>query len=150
MGTTLFYNELKSALSSAHTLQEVERIIQKEIQNISGFSIGFVVGKVTASDGDTRESNLTLLEKRTKEIGLIEQSNNILVFSSSVIPAFIEVSAQKDEFYIFWEQIVEKYADILYTTPNFEASKGASAEISLAQKMGKIITSYDKVIISKK
>ena len=144
----LFYDQLQSALASATTLHEAEKIINQEITTVSAtHTVGFVVGKVTpTSDTESRLSNLQILEKRTREIGLKEQQNNIAVFSSSVVPVFIENSTKAEEFYVFWENIVQKYANILYTTPGFELSKGASNEITLAKQMGKVIKSYEEVL----
>jgi len=146
METTLLYDQLKSALANTQTLQEAEEILQKEIEKVSHNTIGFVVGKVTPSGNQTKESNLLLLEKRTKEIAEKELSKGIVVFSSSVIPKFIEDSTEIDMFYTFWEHTVEKYAQILYTTPGYESSKGATNEITLARKMGKEVKSYEEVI----
>jgi hypothetical protein len=136
MSGHLFPIQLQSALSEAESLAQVSQILCEQAARVAqmGRRIGFVVGKITPSEGETLSGNKQLLLRRTIAIAQIVFESGTDVFSSATVPDILEGRFPPEDFYEVFDGFVRKHVRVLYTTEGWEQSWGANNEVSIARE----------------
>jgi len=136
MKRRMFFDQIKDILVNAKDLGEVEQKLNKKAEELQkrGLRVGMVVGKISPSlEGETLESNKAILTQKTLEIAKLVEKEGILVFSSAALPDSIEGKFPRSDHYRVFENFVRRYVKVIFTTPGWESSKGATGEVAIAK-----------------
>jgi hypothetical protein len=138
METPSFFLHTKTSLENAKNLSEVESILSALVNEVErdGKKLGFVVGKITPNVNETLDENKMKLAKQTQEIAKIVEPEGIVVFSSAAIPDSIEGKFPLDDFYRVFDTVIRNHVKIIFTTPGWQQSHGATNEVKIAEENG--------------
>lgn len=141
-----FFSQAKSSLESASSLVSAEKTLLELVNATKqqGKILGFVVGKITPTGGETLDENKSILTKNTEKISKLVEEKGIVVFSSAVIPDAIEGKFPIEDFYKIFDGVVRDHIKILFTTDGWEKSKGAVGEVEIAKNNGIEIFNFSK------